>query len=35
MDLEVPEFSGGRAAFMVRAVNDGEEVEIRRPILQS
>jgi hypothetical protein len=35
MDLEVPEFSGGRAAFLVRAVSGGEETEIRRPILQS
>jgi hypothetical protein len=35
MDLEVPEFSGGRAAFLVRATNAGEEIEIRRPILQS
>ena len=35
MDLEVPEFSGGRAAFMVRAAVGGDEVELRRAILQS
>jgi hypothetical protein len=35
MDLEVPEFAGGRAAFLVRAAVDGDEVELRRPILQT
>lgn len=35
MDLEVPEFSGGRAAFLVRASVGGDEVELRRPIHQS
>ena len=35
MDLEVPEFSGGRAAFLVRAAIGGDEVELRRSILQS
>jgi hypothetical protein len=35
MDLEVPEFSGGRAAFLVRASVGGDEVELRRAIHQS
>lgn len=35
MDLEVPEFSGGRAAFLVRAAVGGDEVELRRAILES
>ena len=35
MELDVPEFSGGRAAFLVRAAVGGDEVELRRAILQS
>jgi hypothetical protein len=35
MDLEVPEFSGGRAAVLVRASVGGDEIELRRAILQS
>jgi hypothetical protein len=34
MDLELPSFSGGRAAFLVRAISNGEETELRRSILQ-
>ena len=35
LDLEMPDFSGGRAAFLVRASNAGEEIELRRVILES
>jgi hypothetical protein len=35
LELEVPDFVGGRAAFLVRASNAGEEIELRRVILQS
>lgn len=35
MDLEVPEFSGGRAALLVRASVGADEVELRRAIVQS
>ena len=35
LEVEMPEFSGGRAAFLVRASNGGEEIELRRIILQS
>ena len=34
LDVKLPEFSGGRAAFLVRAANEGEEVELRRAIFQ-
>jgi hypothetical protein len=32
VDVKIPTFRTGRAAFLVRAINDGEEVELRRPI---
>ena len=32
LDVQLPEFSGGRAAFLVRAANEGDEVELRRTI---
>jgi hypothetical protein len=35
LELEMPDFVGGRAAFLVRASNAGEEIELRRVILQS
>ena len=35
LEVDMPEFSGGRAAFLVRASNGGEEIELRRIILQS
>jgi hypothetical protein len=35
LELEMPDFVGGRAAFLVRASNGGEEIELRRVILQS
>ncbi|MFL6468546.1 MAG: hypothetical protein ACJ72Z_11370 [Pyrinomonadaceae bacterium] len=35
MDVELPNFTGGRAAFLVRASNGGEEIELRRSIHQS
>lgn len=31
--LQFPKFKSGRAAFLVRAMSDGEEVELRRPIV--
>ncbi len=30
--LQFPKFKSGRAAFLVRAISDGEEIELRRPI---
>ena len=30
--IQIPKFTEGRAALLARAVNDGEEVELRRPI---
>jgi hypothetical protein len=35
LEVEMPEFSSGRAAFLVRASNAGEEIELRRIIMQS
>lgn len=35
LDVQLPEFNGGRAAFLVRAANKGDEVELRRTILQN
>ena len=35
LEVDMPEFTGGRAAFLVRASNAGEEIELRRIILQS
>jgi hypothetical protein len=35
LEVDMPEFSGGRAAFLVRASNGGEEIELRRIILRS
>lgn len=32
VDLEIPDFFEGRAAVMVRAISEGEEVELRRTI---
>ena len=32
VNLQLPNFTEGRAAFLVRAVSNGEEVELRRPI---
>lgn len=32
VNLQLPNFSTGRAAFLVRAISDGEEVELRRAI---
>lgn len=32
VSLQVPNFSSGRAAFLVRAISDGEEIELRRNI---
>jgi hypothetical protein len=32
VDLQLPSFSSGRAALFVRAISDGEEVEVRRSI---
>lgn len=34
-DLNLPHFNEGRAAVIVRVINKGEEVELRRPLLQS
>lgn len=31
--LQFPKFRSGRAAFLVRAISDGEEIELRRPIV--
>ncbi len=33
--LQFPKFKSGRAAFLIRAMSDGEEVELRRPILHA
>ena len=30
--LQFPKFKSGRAAFLVRAISGGEEIELRRPI---
>jgi hypothetical protein len=35
LEVDMPQFSGGRAAFLVRASNAGEEIELRRVITQS
>lgn len=35
LELQMPEFTGGRAAFLVRAANNGDEVELRRSITQA
>lgn len=35
MELELPAFTGGRAAFLVRASSAGEEIEVRRAIRSS
>ena len=35
LELEMPDFSGGRAAFLVRASSAGDETELRRSIQQS
>ena len=32
VNLQLPNFKSGRAALLVRAINDGEEVELRRTI---
>ncbi len=32
VNLQLPNFSSGRAAFLVRAMSDGEEIELRRSI---
>lgn len=32
VNLQVPNFNSGRAAFLVRAISDGEEIELRRNI---
>lgn len=32
VNMQVPSFSSGRAAFLVRAISDGEEIELRRSI---
>ncbi len=32
VNLQLPGFKSGRAAFLVRAMSEGEEVELRRPI---
>lgn len=32
VNLQLPNFTSGRAAFLVRAISDGEEVELRRAI---
>lgn len=34
LEVQLPEFNGGRAAFLVRAADKGEEVELRRAISQ-
>ena len=31
--VQIPSFSSGRASILVRAINKGEEVEVRRPII--
>ena len=35
LEVQLPEFNGGRAAFLVRAANAGDEVELRRAITQT
>ena len=35
LDVELPNFVGGRAAFLVRASNGGDAIELRRSILQA
>jgi hypothetical protein len=32
VNLQLPSFTSGRAAFLVRAMSDGEEIELRRSI---
>ena len=32
IDVQLPTFNSGRAAILVRAISDGEEIELRRPI---
>ncbi|MEK7856408.1 MAG: hypothetical protein AAB288_09980, partial [Acidobacteriota bacterium] len=32
VNMQVPSFTTGRAAFLVRAISDGEEIELRRSI---
>lgn len=32
VNLQLPKFKSGRAAFLVRAMSSGEEIELRRPI---
>ncbi len=32
VNMQLPSFSSGRAAFLVRAISDGEEIELRRSI---
>jgi len=32
INVQLPIFNEGRAAFLVRAISDGEEIELRRPI---
>lgn len=32
VNMQMPKFSTGRAAFLVRAISDGEEIELRRSI---
>ena len=31
--VQIPSFSSGRASILIRAINKGEEVEVRRPII--
>ncbi len=33
VNLQLPNFKSGRAAFLVRAISDGEEVELRRSMV--
>lgn len=33
VNMQLPSFSSGRAAFLVRAISDGEETELRRSIM--
>jgi hypothetical protein len=35
MEIDLPEFAGGRAAILIRAAAGGDEIELRRPIVQS
>jgi hypothetical protein len=32
IDVQIPNFNSGRALFLIRAISDGEEIELRRPI---